>query len=238
MLSVPIQHQPDDTTCGPTCLHAVYKYYNNSIDLQNVIDQVHKLEDGGTLGVLLAIHALNSGYNATIYSYNLQVFDPTWKGSSSDQIIDKLNKQAAHKNNRKLNIASNAYIQFLNLGGRLRFEDLRSVIIRRYLKKNQPIIAGLSATYLYQSAREFGPELAFDDIKGEPTGHFVVLHGYDIQTREVYIADPLKKNPVSDGQFYKMKIDRVINAILLGIVTYDANLIILTPKNNDLCDTL
>ncbi|MCC5942708.1 MAG: C39 family peptidase [Balneolaceae bacterium] len=231
MLRVPIQHQPDDTTCGPTCLHAVYKYYNIPIDLQVVIDQVHQLEDGGTLGVMLAIHALNNGYKATIYSYNLQVFDPTWKGITSDEIIKKLKKQAAFKNNKKLDIASQAYIQFLQLGGRLRFEDLRSAIIRRYLKKNQPIIAGLSATYLYQSAREFGPDLEFDDVRGESTGHFVVLHGYDIETREVYIADPLKKNPVSEGQFYKMKIDRVVNAILLGIVTYDANLIIITPKS-------
>ncbi len=230
MLSVPIQNQPDETTCGPTCLHAVYEYYNNSADLQTVIDQVHQLEGGGTLGALMAVHALKKGYMATIYSYNLHLFDPTWRGAPRDEIIIKLRKQAAFKKEKKLTIATDAYIQFLELGGNLRFEMLRPAIIRRYLKRNQPIIAGLSATWLYQSAREFGPDLDFDDVRGESTGHFVVLHGYDTETREVYIADPLKKNPLASGQFYKMKTDRVINAILLGIVTYDANLIIITPS--------
>ncbi len=230
MLSVPIKNQPDETTCGPTCLHAVYEYYNDLINLETVIEQVTALEEGGTLGALLAVHALQRGYQATIYSYNLLLFDPTWKGKTRKDIIRKLNEQAEFKKDKKLSIATEAYIRFLELGGRLRFEDLRSSIIRKYLKKDYPIIAGLSATYLYQSAREYGPKLDYDDIRGESTGHFVVLHGYDTETREVYIADPLRKNPVAEGQFYKMKIDRVINAILLGIVTYDANLIIITSR--------
>jgi hypothetical protein len=233
MLSVPIKNQPDDTTCGPTCLHAVYEYYNDSIDLESVIEQVIQLKDGGTLGAMLAVHALQKGFQATIYSYNLLLFDPTWKNINNNEIIRKLKEQAAFKKDNKLSIATNAYIRYLELGGRLRFEDLRSGIIRKFLKKNRPVIAGLSATYLYQSAREYGPNLDYNDVRGESTGHFVVLHGYDAENREVYIADPLKKNPVSKGQFYKMKIDRVINAILLGIVTYDANLIIITPKSHN-----
>lgn len=230
MLKVPIKQQPDETTCGPTCLHSIYQFYENPIKLKTVIGQVHQFEEGGTIGALLAINALKRGYDATIFSYNLQIFDPTWFGQKSDVLVDKLKLQLKYKRSNKLRFASEAYIQFLELGGELRFEDLRSVIIRRYLKMDQPIIAGLSATYLYKSAREYGPDLEYDDIRGEPTGHFVVLHGYDKQTREVFIADPIKTNPMGNGQFYKMKIERVINAILLGIVTYDANLIIITPK--------
>lgn len=227
MLQIPIKRQPDETTCGPTCLHAVYQFYDDPIDLNRVIGEVHHLEDGGTLGALLAVHALKRGYRATIYSYNLQVFDPTWFGKSSDFLIERLQKQLEFKTDKKLQTAANAYIDFLRLGGKLRFEDLRSSVIRKYLKKDQPIIVGLSATYLYKSAREFGPNMDYDDLRGEPAGHFVLLHGYDSETREVYIADPIIKNPLEEGQLYKMNIDRVMNAILLGIVTYDANLIII-----------
>lgn len=230
MLTLPIYQQPDETTCGPTCLHSIYQYYEEPYALSSVIDDVDQFEEGGTIGVLLANDALTKGFNATIYSYNLQIFDPTWFGLKRKLIIENLKTQLSHKKSEKLRVASEAYIRFLELGGRLRFEDLRSSIIRRYLKKDQPVIAGLSATYLYKSAREFGADLDYDDIRGEPTGHFVVLHGYDMETREVYIADPIKTNPTGNGTFYKMKIDRVINAILLGIVTYDANLIIITPK--------
>lgn len=232
MLKVPIKQQPDETTCGPTCLHSIYQYYENSISLDSVIKDVYQFDEGGTIGALLATDALERGYSATIYSYNLQIFDPTWFGYKSEVIIQKLNEQMRFKRSKKFRLASEAYIRFLEMGGKLRFEDLRSTIIRRYLKRDQPLIVGLSATYLYKSAREYGYNLDYDDIRGEPTGHFVVLHGYDTETREVYIADPIKTNPMGNGQFYKMKIDRVINAILLGIVTYDANLIIIKPKNH------
>lgn len=231
MLTVPIYQQPDETTCGPTCLHSIYQYYEKPFTLSSVIEDVDQFEEGGTIGVLLANDALTKGFKATIYSYNLQIFDPTWFVLKRQEMIEKLKAQLAQKNTDKLKIASEAYIKFLELGGRLKFEDLRSVIIRRYLKMNQPVIAGLSATYLYKSMREFGADLDYDDLRGEPSGHFVVLHGYDRETREVYIADPIKSNPTGSGTFYRMSIDRVINSILLGIVTYDANLIIITPKN-------
>lgn len=231
MLKIPIKKQPDETTCGPTSLHTLYEYYNDPISLKTVIDEVLQLDEGGTLGALLAIHALERGYNATIYSYNLQIFDPTWSGLNNSSLVEKLNAQMGIKKSYKFRLASQAYVKFLELGGEIRFEDLRSGIIRRYLRKGHPVIAGLSATWLYRSAREFGPNSDYDDIRGEPAGHFVVLHGYDPETREIHIADPIVKNPLGDGQFYKLKLDRVINAILLGIVTYDANLIIITPKH-------
>ncbi|HEX4148600.1 MAG TPA: hypothetical protein VHY20_06420, partial [Pirellulales bacterium] len=77
--------------------------------------------------------------------------------------------------------------------------------------------------------REYGPGQEFDDVRGMPSGHFVVLCGYDNNARQVLVADPLGSNPVSASNPYAVSIDRVICAILLGIVTYDANLLIIEP---------
>ena len=93
-----------------------------------------------------------------------------------------------------------------------------------------PVLTGLSATYLHRTAREYGPTCEPDSVRGEPTGHFVVLCGYNKETREVLVADPLETNPVSGGNRYVVSIDRVICAILLGILTYDANLLIIEPR--------
>ena len=46
-----IKREPDDTTCGPTCLHADYRYYDDAISLQNVISETLQLAGGGTLAV-------------------------------------------------------------------------------------------------------------------------------------------------------------------------------------------
>ena len=131
-----------------------------------------------------------------------------------------------------LNTAAKAYLKFLELGGRLRFEALAPGLIRRYLKREVPILAGLNATYLYNSSREYvdGHRLVYDDIRGEPTGHFVVLSGYDKVSRNVLIADPYRQNPLFSQQHYEVDIYRLVCSIMLGIVTFDDNLLVIEPR--------
>jgi hypothetical protein len=229
-ISFEILPQPDDTTCGPACLHAVYRHHGDGISLSEVVGQIRYLEEGGTLAVLLARHALDRGYAATIYSYNLQVFDPTWFELRPKELRAKIEEQHKKKRGRKLRMEGQAFVEFLDRGGRLRFEDLSVALLRKYLKRGVPIITGLSATYLHRSARELPDAPVTDDVRGEPVGHFVVLHGYDPKTRSVYIADPLRPNPLTVTQKYRVGIDRVICSILLGILTYDGNLLVIERK--------
>jgi hypothetical protein len=223
--------QPDDYTCGATCLHSIYRYYGDSIALEDVIGHVEHLEEGGTLGVYLGSHALRRGYKVSLYSYNLQVFDPTWHSLTQKELAERLARQMAFKHQRKLKIASKAYLEFIELGGEIRFAELSPKLIRRHLKGGVPLIAGLSSTYLYQSSREYGPQGEYDDVRGVPGGHFVVLCGYDLTSRDVQIADPYKTNPTGQGSSYEVGINRLICSILLGILTYDANILVVSrPK--------
>lgn len=221
--------QPDETTCGPTCLQGVYAYFGDELPLEQVVAEVTTLEGGGTLAVWLACHALRRGYRATIYTYKLQIFDPSWLTEPTPDLKERLRRQMRCKDDPKLHVASRAFIEFLDLGGELRFEDLNGALLRRYLNAGIPILTGLSATYLYRTPREFGRDGEYDDICGEPSGHFVVLHGYDRAARQVLVADPLQPNPLAESQKYNVNIDRVIGAILLGVLTYDANLLVIRP---------
>jgi hypothetical protein len=228
-LHLDISVQPDDTTCGPACLHSVYEYYGDSITLPQVITGVKSLKGGGTLAVLLGNHALQRGYKATIYTYNLHIIDPTWFTWKKVR-AEKLKAQARARNDEKLSFATQGYLEFLERGGKLLFEDLTIGLIRNFLKKSIPILTGLSSTYLYRSARENPRDDQDDDIAGTPTGHFVILSGYDKETREVLVADPYKMNPVSNDHYYMVSIARLLGAVLLGILTHDANLLIIEPK--------
>ncbi|MDH3198810.1 MAG: C39 family peptidase [Candidatus Krumholzibacteria bacterium] len=228
-LELSILRQPDDSTCGATCLHALYGYYDDTVPLETLVSDVQRLEDGGTLGVYLASHALRRGYEAAIYTYNLQVFDPSWFGGEPVDLAERLRRQMAAKDDAKLRVGSQAYIDFLEGGGRILYQDLTSGLLRRYLKRGIPIIAGLSATYLYHTPREFGPECEYDDLRGTPSGHFVVLSGYDPATRRVRVADPWVPNP-GGGHYYDVDTYRLVCAILLGVLTYDANLLVIHPK--------
>jgi hypothetical protein len=228
-LPINILAQPDDTTCGPTCLHAVYNYYGDDISLDKVITDIQTLQAGGTLAVFLACDALRRGYQATIYTYNLQVFDPTWFASPEIDISERLIRQAEVKDDHKLRFATKGYLEFLKLGGKLRYVDLTTGLLRNIIRRRLPILTGLSSTYLYKAKRDIDDEPLGDDIRGYPDGHFVILGGYHRHDRTVMISDPYEPNPVSGSLTYSINIDRVICSIVL---TYDANLLVIQPANS------
>lgn len=82
-----------------------------------------------------------------------------------------------------------------------------------------------------RSPREYGPQDEADDVRGEPAEHFVVLSGYHRERRAMLSSAPLLPNPVAAGHEYAVGVDRVVGSILLGILTYDANLLIIQPRH-------
>jgi hypothetical protein len=217
-------------TCGPACLHGIYRHYGDDVPLASVIADIQTLDDGGTLDVFLANHALRRGYDVTIATYNLEIFDPTWFELTSDEFRARLAAQAKVKPWPRLQAATRGYDEFLRLGGKLTLRDLEPSLLRRLLKHGTPVITGLSSTYLYRAVRDVPETNAADDVRGEPAGHFVVLTGYRRDTREILIADPLKANPLVGSRYYAVRVQRLIGAILLGIMTYDANLLVIEPR--------
>jgi len=232
-LPVTMLAQPDGTSCGPTCLHAIYRYLGRREALRKIIARARRLEHGGTYAVFLACDALRRGFDATIYTYNLTVFDPTWFRPGVN-IADRLRRQRDRKQ-RDANLvhATEGYLEFLALGGRLRFADLTRALVRGILRRRLPILTGLSSTFLYRSAREYGPHDVPDDIRGGPAGHFVVLAGYDRRERSVLVVDPYGPHPYGKSRRYWINVDRVLGAVLLGIVTHDANLLVINARSTE-----
>ncbi len=248
--------QPNELTCGPTCLHAVYHFFGDDRPLTDVIEETPHLDDGGTLAVLLGRQALKRGYRVKIYTYNLRIFDPSWfdfrqavDSRASDPIylpqdrvpvvdlVEKLEQQREIKIGVKLSLAMDAYLAFIRAGGEICMHDLNKPLIRYYLERQIPILTGLSATYLYQAPRERQRDMRPDDIRGTPTGHFVVICGEDRRTKRARVADPYIPNPFARDHYYEVNFDRLICAILLGVLTYDANLMIVQPSHLPLCQS-
>lgn len=231
-LPVRVMPQPTETTCGPTCLQAVYRYWGGRDTLQDVIGRTRALEHGGTFAVFLACDALTHGFQATIYTYNLTVFDPTWFTRRMD-IAERLEAQRQVKTDPRLLHATEGYLEFLRLGGNLRFKDLSPPLVRGLLRRGLPILTGLSSTFLYRTAREYGITDIPDDVRGNPAGHFVIIAGYDRKARTVMVSDPYGPHPYGSEREYWIRIDRVLNSVLLGIVTHDANLLVIAPDGRE-----
>jgi hypothetical protein len=233
---LPVQRflQPDDVTCGPTCLRKVYSFYGLDMGLDEVIASLERNEDGGTLAVFLGIAALDRGFRARIYSYDLRIFDPTWSDLAPDDLAEKIHARFPYLADAKRLRAAQAYLHFLELGGELAFEELTPALLKSIIDRDHPILAGLSATYLYRYSRERWDPITRkpvdDDVRGEPTGHFVVVSGYEQWGRRLVVLDPFEQIPFEPGdEKLVVDADRLTNAVLLGDVTYDAVLLEVWP---------
>lgn len=227
---IQISPQPTETTCGPTCLHSIFKYHGEKRSHQKLIDEITYTETGGTLGVNLGINAIKRGFQVDIYSHNLNVFDPTWFKLSKEDMIKKLNAQIQCKAGSRVSDASRHYVEFLKKGGAIKYSELTAEFLYETLQTCGPVICGLSATYLYMSERERNDTCEFDDINGFPQGHFVILSGMSGDLSTVEVSDPLSTNPFSEERKYQVKTQHLINSILIGVITYDANIMSITRE--------
>jgi hypothetical protein len=224
---IAIEPQPTETTCGPTCLSAIYKFLKKPIPIKETISEVRYLDTGGTMGEALGINALENKLNVTIYTHNLHVFDPTWFRLSKENLIKKLKKQAKAPKTLKIKKSSKLYIDFLRMGGKVKFEHLTPQFLHQLLIDKGPVIVGLSSTYLYMCERERNDDNEYDDVLGSPQGHFVVLAGMKKKGAQVEIYDPLDDNPISQSNNYSVDTTLFINSILIGAITYDANIVVI-----------
>lgn len=232
-LALDMPAQPTETTCGPTCLYAVYRHLGDSITHQEVIAQTATLPEGGTLAVHLGIHALERGYRVRLYSFNLQLLDPTWftEAGPRPELRALLAEQAALRADDKLRHASTAYARFLELGGDLRMAELGHTTLRHFLRRGVPLLVGVSATFLYGHAREL-PDGRSDPLHGDPQGHFVVVAGS--RKTEVLVRDPWHpESKDGSGKEYWVPMRRLVHAVLLGVLTYDGNLMAIEPRDEE-----
>ncbi|MEZ5300623.1 MAG: hypothetical protein R3F11_08185 [Verrucomicrobiales bacterium] len=234
--SFSINPQPTATSCGPTCLHAVYHFFGLDLTVASLMRAVPTVAGGGTIAVWLGVDALRRGFRARLYTCNLRVLDPTWfppePGKPPDRALLRAKIAAATKARRRPKERGElkALAEFLDLGGDLRMEPLSPSLLRRFLRAGLPIIAGLSCTFLYGDPRVLPETGADDDLRGEPEGHFVVVTQDPSGDRKaVTVHDPSPESPFDDPHCYDVGMDRLINAILLGVLTFDANILVLSP---------
>jgi hypothetical protein len=206
----------------------VFGYYGLELTPSELITAVRSNPDGGTLAVSLGRTALEYGFRAQLLPFGMRVFDPTWRNLGREALIAKLELRRQAVGSRRELRALIEYGRFIRRGGSVKFAELNRDLIVDCLRAGRPVLTGLSATYLYRAARESNDQ--DDDVGGEPVGHFVVISGYSPKTDRFVVRDPAREIPFSRSGKYSVPADRLIAAILLGDVTYDANLLVLSPR--------
>lgn len=219
--------QPDDLTCGPTALLQVYRYHGLRLSLAEVIGATRRNPDGGTLAVYLALSALEAGWHPTLYTFDLDVVDPTWEGLPAEEMARRLEARVEEVGGERLRRILRVYAELVRRGGEVRIVDLDRRLLVELLVAGHPVVAGLSATWLYRTPRELAEEP--DDVAGWPVGHFVVVSGYEPEGDRFLVVDPSRDIPISGTGVYAVRSERLMASILLSDTTDDAVLLVLDP---------
>ena len=145
-------------------------YWGDDEPLATVIERMWRLEQGGTFAVFLGCDALAQGLSrAHLHVQPLRVRSDVVHAAARRHRRAARSRSARRRATRGQH-ATDGYLEFLERGGRLRFADLSQHLIRGILRCRLPIITGLSSTYLYRSAREFGRTDTPDDVRGIRSG--------------------------------------------------------------------
>jgi peptidase C39-like protein len=218
--------QPDDTSCGISCLKMLLAFHGISLSFDEMREIIPPLPDIGLYDSHVGKAALDLGFSVTIYSYNYTIFHPLWNHLTRKDLIRHLSTKNKSSMTPLQEFATKSYIEFMEAGGEVLFYPLSKELLLAFFEKGLPVMVALDMCFLYDS-------MVYYENTTEPRAtHFVVLHGYNPENNTFRISDPWHSIPLPNnmGQF-SLDADRVINAIFLGQNRNDAAVVVI-QKNN------
>ncbi|MCM8820060.1 MAG: hypothetical protein NC925_04615 [Candidatus Omnitrophica bacterium] len=154
--------------CGLTSLNLLFRYYKISGIPK---DLIRKNRNNSLWISDLGIIALKKGFKVNLFTYSQRIFKPEWFDLPKHRILQKLYRK---EKNLLINLARKSIIEFLKLGGEIKFKILNAKTLKFYIKNKKPLLMTVSSGIIHH--------------RSMPGGHFVVLIGYD--KRNFIILNP------------------------------------------------
>lgn len=216
---------------GAETLRGIYAYYGEDISMDDLVVSTTRFSNRRLRPLALAIDALERGYAVTVHCCDTRIFDLSWMGLVSSELKEKLEYHKSKADSVHLTQTFDAYIQILEKGGTIDLSEINRAVIRKAVELKAPIIAAVSATHLFHSKREYldsKDRPVLDDAKGKTAGHLVAVTAW--VGKEITLHDPYLANPITGKAKYKVYISRLMRSILLGVLSYDAQMVVITKK--------
>lgn len=215
--SVKHYFQENDGTCGIATARMLLDYFGIEITEKELIKEgfIHK---SGTWYSDLAKFFLERGLKTKVYTINLQLYSPFWRGKTSEEIkrllIDRKSKLKG-----MLLIEANHVIDYIDMGGEIDIDIPRPVMLQKLIKK-QPFFIPISRSFIYNDL--------IDEL-----GHYIVVNGFD--GKNYSIIDPashlLKSS--TNGKEYLVDKDSLEYAWLANNRDSDGYLMEILGKEDD-----
>jgi hypothetical protein len=200
-IEYPIKAIKQETSeCMQTAATQMISYFDTSITVNEVLRTVPVYEENGekigTSPGHLATYFTQKGYHTTSYIFDTELFDRTWEGLTSEQVVKELQERQAYipdsswlaKYHR---ILVDGWKLYAESGGNFSFTPLSVALLRQLLNVG-PYLLMVNSTYLNQEAKQlydkgddrFNP----DPIRGRSLTHATTCAGY--KEGNFLIVDP------------------------------------------------
>lgn len=235
----PIEHKiqairQQTAECAQTAAAQTLSFFEPSITADQIVAAVpvyinERGEKVGTSPGHLAAYIANKGYTATAYIFDTELFDRSWQGMESAQVVQSLRRRQQH-------IPANAWLakyhqvlvdgweQFQQAGGRFEFPML-SVSLLRQLLDGGPLLTNVNSTYFNGGPKrryDIAADAFVDDvIGGVSLTHTMTCAGY--KDGKFLIIDP--DPPEGTAQHRWENSDHVI-ASIMAAQTESINLLV------------
>lgn len=216
LLKIPVAKAKHKLGCGPTSLSMVLKYHNkNYSEKQATKDlKIGLLKDRGTLVIDHALFAKKLGFHVICYSYNMELYKPSFTKLSKSRVLTELSRLLRKKqtaiNKRILKITSELIKSGTNF--KIKMPTINDVI--NLLNKKLPVILAVNAKILFETEKL--PN--FPKIPNN-MGHFIVITGFKNNT--FYYNDPYF------GEHKRISKDKLFFALSNNVLDSSAYLLVL-----------
>ena len=199
-------------TCGPVCLLNIYKEIGIETDLKTILKELKINDKTTTYPAQLGTHLLSKGLNPILINSTPQTVSPSWENLSEKDVTAKLEQWIKINKKNKWLKSVKWLISYLKKGGKLKIADLTTSLIDRYLNEGYKVICCLEESWIW-GERKIEEKAVFDDIKGSPRGHFIILYSHT--GNEYLVSDPFPTGMKNKEGLYKLNKDKLLVATLV-----------------------
>lgn len=229
-ITYPVKHtyQSTNNNCSQTALSIILSYYSNHITAEQIADAIpvrldDKGEPFGTINQQLATWCIGQGYKVTMYTFDCQVIDQSWRKLDRQSLIERLEAAKAGRNVPALGglwskMYLQSYIDFVKAGGELHIQPYVTSKVLYGLLKNGPLLACVCFNTMYGTghSKDVGlRQSEVDDVNGKNTNHSIVIYGVT-EEGEFEIADPWQEPGV-----HTVEPERLLAAITAAQIECD-----------------
>jgi hypothetical protein len=203
-VTYPIKHsyQSTNNNCSQTALSMMLSYYGHDVTAEQIMEDipVHLNDAGepwGSINQQLATWCIGQGYQTTMYTFDCQIIDQSWKDLGKTQLLDRLEAAKAGRNVLALGsewskFYLQSYADYVHAGGELHIQPHVTTGLLYQLLQDGPVLACVCYNTMYGTGHSKDAGLRqskIDDVYGKTTTHSIVVYGVT-QDGAFEIADP------------------------------------------------